>query len=389
MKTVDRRLFLTLGGLSGVMGLAAPALGAQLARADASNEADERRVYLTGDGLNLTPGQYGRLLVRQADERGMAPDSYVLGGVVEELENRLAQILGKERAVFLATGTLANQLAIRVLGGGSSRAIVQAESHLYMDSGDCVQTLSNITLMPLAPGRATFTAADLTRVLDETRGGRVRSRVSAMQIETPVRRRQGEMFDPKEMGLVLALAKREGIRLHLDGARIFLQSAYTGTSVAEYAAPFDTVYVSLYKYFNAAAGAVLAGPRSLLDELYHTRRMYGGSLYQAWPYAGVALHYLDGFGSRFSAAIKVSEDLIRALARVDGVTVDRIPSGTNLFRLRVTRADAPTVRTRLAARGIVLAAPSSSGTFLVGVNESWNRTTGTELADAIARATAA
>ena len=143
--------------------------------------------------------------------------------------------------------------------------------------------------------------------------------------------------------------------------------------------------MSLYKYFNAAAGAILAGPHALLDDIYHTRRMYGGGLNQAWPYAAVALHYLDGFQERFARAIKVSEDFIRALKRVDGVAVEPVPSGTNLFRLRVLRTNAATLRTRLGTRGIVLANPSAEGTFLVGVNESWNRTTGAELADAVTR----
>ncbi len=125
-------------------------------------------------------------------------------------------------------------------------------------------------------------------------------RVSVISIETPVRRKQGERFDPEELKKIVALARREGIRLHLDGARLFLQAAYTGESVAETARPFDTVYVSLYKYFNAASGAILAGPRELLRDLYHRRRMFGGGLAAAWPFAAVALNYLPGFQERFT-----------------------------------------------------------------------------------------
>jgi threonine aldolase len=390
MTTVNRRRFLEIGGIGGAFGALSPAatFGAQQGRG-AQGEENDRTVALSGDGLNLTPAQYARLLARLADEQGFTPDNYILGGVVDELEARFARVLGKERAVFLPTGTLANQLAVRTLAGGSSRAIVQAESHLYMDSGDCVQTLSNITLMPLAPGRATFTVEEVQRVLDDTRGGRVLRPVSVLQIETPVRRRVGQVFDGGEMVKVVALAKREGIRLHLDGARLFLEAAYAARPVTEYTAPFDTVYVSLYKYFNAAGGAILAGPRALLDELYHTRRMYGGGLYHAWPYAAVALHYLEGFSERYARAIAVSEDLIRGLGRVDGVSVERVPSGTNLFRLRVTRTDPAALRRRLAARGILLAAPSANGTFLVGVNETLNRATGAELVDAFVRESAA
>src|SRR4029077_3539697 len=169
------------------------------------------------------------------------------------------------------------------------------ESHFYQDEGDCAQTLSALTLIPLAPGRATFSADDVQRVIDQARAGRVVSRASVISIESPVRRKQGERFDPIELKKIIALARREGIRLHLDGARLFLQAAYTGESVADHARPFDTVYVSLYKYFNAASGAILAGPRDVIDGIYHGRRMFGGGLNHAWPFAVVALHYLDGF----------------------------------------------------------------------------------------------
>src|SRR3989442_11320985 len=108
-------------------------------------------------------------------------------------------------------------------------------------------------------------------------------------------------------------ARKARLGLLLGGARLFLASAYTAIAPASYAALFDTVYVSLYKYFNAAGGAVLAGPRQLLENLYHQRRMFGGGLRQAWPYAAVALHYLDGFSERFQQAAATADTLFQAL----------------------------------------------------------------------------
>jgi threonine aldolase len=224
-------------------------------------------------------------------------------------------------------------------------------------------------------------------VLDQTRTARVVSRVSVISIETPVRRRQGERFAPGELQKIVELARREGIRLHLDGARLLLQAAYTGENVAETARPFDTVYVSLYKYFNAASGAILAGPREVLDGMYHVRRMFGGGLPNVWPFAVVALHYLAGFVDRFSRAVKVSEELIHSLQQGQGLAIDRIPSGTNLFRLRLPAGDPAAFQKRLAARGVLLPAPQRD-TFLVGVNETLNRTTAAELTDAFVRAMA-
>jgi len=380
MDALNRRHFLQLSSLSA--GIALPRVA--FAAAPAAT-AEDRRVRLSGDGLGLTPLEYSALVHRLIEEHGIAPDSYSLGGIVEQLEDECARALGKERAIFMPTGTLANHMAVRALGGGASRVIVQEQSHLYQDEGDCAQTLSNLTLMPLAPGRATFTADEVQRLLDETKAARVVSRVSAISIETPVRRKQGARFDPVELKKIIAIARRDGIRLHLDGARLFLESAYSGDNVADYCRPFDTVYVSLYKYFNAASGAVLAGPREIIDGMYHGRRMFGGGLNHVWPFALVAHHYFNGFGERYTRAVTASEEWIAKLQRHERFTIERIPLGTNLFRVQARGVDPEAFRTRLEASGVLLG-PAQDGRFLVGVNETLNRTTATALTDAFVRA---
>jgi len=138
----------------------------------------------------------------------------------------------------------------------------------------------------------------------------------------------------------------------LDGARLFLASAYTGIAPETYGGLFDTVYVSLYKYFNAAGGAVLAGPRHLLDGLYHQRRMFGGSLRQAWPYAAVALHYLDGFSGRFERAVAAADLLLQALRGHPGCEVLRPAAATNVTRLQVSGACAAALPERLLMRDV-------------------------------------
>ena len=388
MTTFNRRRLLQVAALSAA-GAGLPARAFAGLRPEAIEAAAEvtndRTVRLSGDGVGLTPTQYAALLVRLLDEKAMTPDSYSLGGIVEELEAQCARLLGKERAIFMPTGTLANHMAVRALATGSSRVIVQEQSHFYQDEGDCAQTLSNLTLMPLAPGRAAFTVDEVQHVLDQTKGARVVSRVSVLAVETPVRRKQGEHVDAAELSRIITIAKREGIRLHLDGARLFLQAAYTGEDVVEYVRPFDTVYVSLYKYFNAASGAILAGPRDVIDGMYHARRMFGGGLNTVWPFAVVALHYLDGFSRRYASAVRISEDWIRSLGQKEAFAIERIPSGTNLFRLRVRGTDPGAFQKRLAARGVMLPAPQGDA-FLVGVNETLNRTTAPELTDAFTRA---
>jgi threonine aldolase len=310
-------------------------------------------VQFRSDGLGLSPAGYARLLAEIAETRGIEVDDYSRGGVVAELEQRMAALLGKEIAVFLPTGTLANHLAVRKLTEGRGRRVlVQQESHLWNDEGDCATHLSGLTLVPLAPGRATITLAEIEQAVDGAPEMRVAVPVGAISIETPVRRVAGEAFAPDEMRAISRFARERGIGLHLDGARLLIEAAYTGIAPADTAALFDTVYLSLWKYLNAASGAILAGPRDLLDGLYHERRMFGGTLPHAWPYAAIALHFLDGFAERFAAAIAMSERLLAALAEHRRVTVEHRAAATNVAIIRVAGANAATLPRHLAARHI-------------------------------------
>src|SRR4051812_6881391 len=161
-----------------------------------SDDSASTRIYAYGDGVTRSPAEYAALLASLTANDQVEADFYSQGGIVEKLEKHLAKILGKEAAVWLPTGTLANQLAIRLLcGGNHRRALLQADSHLYRDCGDCVQTLSGITLIPLAPGRPGFTVEDVEQAAKESQMGRVATPIGAIQIETPVRRHHGQQFD--------------------------------------------------------------------------------------------------------------------------------------------------------------------------------------------------
>jgi threonine aldolase len=314
----------------------------------------DARVHFRSDGLALSPADYARLLAHLAEESGIEADEFSCDGVVAQLEQRMAAILGKETAVFLPSGTLANNLALRLLAQRGRRVLVQRESHIYNDTGDGAQELIGLTLIPLAPGRASFTLEEAVAEVERAEAGRVLAPVGVISVESPVRRVAGEVFDFTEMQRIAGFARERGIGLHLDGARLFLASPYTGIAPETYAALFDTVYVSLYKYFNAAGGAVLAGPRELLENLYHQRRMFGGSLRQAWPYAAVALHYLDGFAERFGCAVAAADILFDALRGHRCCEIVRSPAGTNVARLRVGGGDAARLPERLLARGVAI-----------------------------------
>jgi threonine aldolase len=348
--------------------------------ASASEEPVDRTVYLGGDGVPLTPRAFTALLDSLTRKADIQEDNYLLGGDIARFEQEWATLLGKETAVFMPSGTLANQLALRALAGSRRRVIVPEMSHVYNDTGDACQTLSGLTLMPLAAGAATFTLKDVEAVLARTAGGRVATDVGAILIESPIRRLAGQMFDWEEARRITALARQRGIGTHLDGARLFIASAYTGISPADYAAPFDTVYVSLWKYFNSGIGAILAGPKRVLDGMFHVRRMFGGNLATGWPAAVVARHYMDGYLDRLKSAVRVSEEFYRAIGSHPKVRVTPIPNGTNLRRVMVSGTDLTALARRLNERQIRLPGGAPDGTVTLGVNETWTRTTGAELA---------
>jgi threonine aldolase len=319
--------------------------------------AENYRIHFRSDGLAPSPAEYARLLACLAENNGIAADEFSRDGVVTRLEERMAAMLGKEAAVFVPSGTLANHMALRILAQRGRRVLVQRESHIYNDSGDCAQELSGLALIPLAPGQATFELSHVAAEVARAEEGRVATPVGVISIESPVRRLLGEVFDFSEMQRIVAFARERDIGLHLDGARLFLASAYTGISPRTYAGLFDTVYVSLYKYFNAAGGAVLAGPSHLLGNLYHQRRMFGGGLRQAWPYAAVALYYLDGFGERFGRAVKAADEVFTALQEHGRCEIVRSPAATNVTRLRVRGCGAAGLPERLLQHGIAIRSP--------------------------------
>ena len=376
MNKLQRRNFLKLSAASALI----PAFGLP-AFAFKNKMADKKTIAdFTGDGINLTTKEYAQLLAQLTEKDTLIDDYYSLNGCVEELEIKFAKLLGKEAAVFMPTGTLANHLAIRSLAGNNKRVIVQQESHVYNDTGDSTQILSNLNLIPLAANKATFSLEEVDAVVKKTESGRVASKVGVISIESPVRRKQGEVFEYEQMKQIATYAKANDIKMHLDGARIFLATPYTGITVTEYASLFDTVYVSLYKYFNAASGAILAGPKSLIAPMYHTRRMFGGGLHQAWPYAAVANYYTDGFAERFAKAVALSEELIKKLSTNGRFEIHRIASGTNNFRLTVKGMEAKTFVENLKSNRIIARAGGPTPNDLIlQVNESLLRSTATEL----------
>lgn len=346
-------------------------------------------INLASDGEALSPLAYAELLARLTRERDVRADNFGAGGIVSEFEARVAALLGKERAILMPTGTLANMLALdRLAGPSRRRVIVQRDSHILNDTGDSCERVMGLKLIALQDNEAGFTAAAVAAELERTASARVAVPVGAISIETPVRRRHAQLVAETDIDAVAALARREGIALHLDGARLFIAAAATGRSVRRYADPFDTVYVSLYKYMNVPFGAVLAGPAGVIDGLHHDRRRHGGGLNQFWPIALVAGHVLDGLEETWKNTLARMPPVLDRITASGRARVPPFPHVANIRPVTVAGADAARMA-RIAAgalaHGVKLPEPEGD-TFWIRANASWTHVEPDDLARRIVAA---
>lgn len=367
--TINRRDFLKTGSISA---LGVPFAGFSSAKLEKADMKVQKTVKFTRDGIDLNPMEYAELLTKIASEKGISVDSYSNGGIVNELEQKFADLLGKESAVFMPTGTLANHIALRKLAGNNKRIIVQAESHVYNDSGDSAQELSGLNLIPLAVGKTSFTLDEVQSAVLRAKNSKVKTTIGAVSIESPVRRTDDAMFDFGEMKKISEYAGQNNIKMHLDGARLFNAVAHSGISVKDYAKLFDTVYISMYKDFNAASGAILAGSKDFCKDLYHTRRMFGGGMPQVWPFAAVALYYADSFLPEYKQAMKQFSELERLLNKQKHFKIEKIQNGSNVFKLYVKAPNIELFRKKLAEKNIILPKPLGKDLFKLKINTTLN-----------------
>ncbi len=378
---MDRRRFLALSGLTA----ATPAFANALAGSVAADDELFKRTDFTSDGLGLDPREYSALLQQAATGGDLQADNYSNGGLIAQLEQKFARLLGKEAAMFVPTGTLANHLAVRKLAGSDRRVLVKAESHLYNDSGDCAQTLSGLNLVPLAEGRSTIKLEEIKGWVERSARGRVEMKVGAISIETPVRRKDHGMVGFGELERVCSYAREQGIRLHLDGARLFNLPYHSGKSVREYSALFDSVYVSLWKHFNGASGAILAGDAGFIDGLLHTRRMFGGSLPHAWPQVALVAKYADGYEQEYARAWRAADQLLDLLQSDGRFKIRKVPDGTSKFFLALPGMAPEILAKRASKKGIVLpAGPPDAAEVGLQVNATILRRSPEALAQAFA-----
>jgi threonine aldolase len=245
------------------------------------------------------------------------------------LEERTAEILGKEAALFFPSGIMANQTALAVLTQPGSEVILESGAHIFHYEEAAAARLSGIQLRPVptADGRLTGTLVEQAIRPSSP----YFPRTAAISVEnthlasggTPMR-----LADARE---IRELADRHSLAVHMDGARLWNAGVAAGVSPDEYAATADTVMVCFSKGLGAPVGSALAGTKELMEEAWRVRRRLGGSMRQSGIIAAGALHALDHHMDRLGQDHELAGALAHGLGRIEGVSV--VPPESNIVMI--------------------------------------------------------
>jgi threonine aldolase len=287
---------------------------------------------------------------RAIAEAEVGDDVFGDDSTVLRLEARVAELLGKDAALFVPSGTMANQLAVRIHTQPGDEILVEAQAHLYYYEAGGPAALSGVMCRCLPGQRGVFTATDIEAALRPADAHFPPTRLVC--VENTHNRGGGKVWPLDRLREIAACARRHGLALHLDGARLWNASVVAGVPERDYAALFDTVSVCFSKGLGAPVGSALAGPRDVIARGRRFRKMFGGGMRQAGILAAGALFALEHHRERLAEDHAHARRLAEVLAELPGAAIDPAGVETNLVYFRVTRRPAAEIMAELKAAGV-------------------------------------
>lgn len=248
---------------------------------------------------------------------------------VIRLQNRIAEIMGKEAACFVPTGSMANQTSIRAHTEPGDEVIAHEDSHIIHYETGAPAALSGVMIRVLRGPRGLFDVADVDAAVRPPSVHFPNSRL--LVIENTHNRGGGAVWPLEQVRRVTSHARTLGLRLHLDGARIWNACAATGHQPVDYAQSFDTVSCCFSKGLGAPVGSAVAGSREIIARVARFRKMFGGTMRQSGILAAAALHALDHHRQRLIEDHANAKRLARGLAEIPGITLNLDHVETNLI----------------------------------------------------------
>jgi len=275
---------------------------------------------------------------------------------INELQARVAALLGKEAALWLPSGTMANQVALRALTRPGDDVIVSRESHAVWHETGGGAANAGVQFTEIGCG-GRFTAREFVDAI-KPRDHMLYPPTTLVEVENTHNRAGGIVIDQDEATGICAAARERQITSFLDGARLWNAAVASGRSVAELAAPFDVVSVALSKGLGAPAGTMLAGPRDVIRDSIRHRRMFGGAMRQIGILGAAGLYALDHHLDRLAedhANAQLIASTLRASSRVR-LVADPVQTNIVIFSVAEDGPDAAAVVASARARGVFVVA---------------------------------
>jgi len=332
--------------------------------------------FLSGHGAMAAHEELAEV-AEYCRKTGAEADVYGTGEFLNSFEEEMALLLGMEAAVFMPSGIMAQQAALRIWAdrAASRKFGLHATSHLEVNEHLAYLHMHRLERILLGDKSAPFTAKDLEKP------------IASALLELPYRRLGGVLPSWTELEAIKATARDRKIRLHLDGARLWESQPYYGKPLADICRGFDSAYVSFYKGIGAMTGSMLLGPADFIKDARIWQRRHGGNLYTLHPYAISSKINVDKRRDRFADYWSRTKALARALSTLDGVVLRPAEPHTPMLHVLLRGApDALTARRDRIARedrfwlgGILDSDVPGSSLLEIGVGDATLRLTDAEV----------
>jgi threonine aldolase len=263
-------------------------------------------------------------------EAEVGDDVFKEDPTVNKLEEYVAGLLGKEAALFVPSGTMANQVCLNVLTNPGDEVICEFDAHIFNYESASPAKLSGIQLMPVKGKLGVFTA-DQVEQLIRPKDAYYMPRTKVIEIENTHNRAGGSIWSMENIIELRNLAKKYDLFYHLDGARIWNASIETGISVKDYASQFDTVSCCLSKGLGAPVGSVIAGGKDFIKEAFRIRKSFGGGMRQAGILAAAGLYALQNNFERLKEDHKRAKILAERINEIKNLEINMAAVHTNIL----------------------------------------------------------
>lgn len=273
---------------------------------------------------------------------------------VQQLERYVAGLLGKEAAVFMPSGTMTNQVALRTHTEPGDEVILESQAHIYYYEGGAPAALAGVMCRLIDGDRGVFTAAALERVLRPVNVHYPKTKLVCL--ENTHNRGGGKIYPVDEIDAIAQVCQQHNLKLHLDGARLWNACIATGTDTADYVKAFDSVSVCFSKGLGAPIGSALAGSHEFIQRARRFRKMYGGGMRQAGMMAAGALYALKHHRARLEEDHINAQVLASGLQAIPGIAVDPNAVETNIVVFQTPSLPAQELVERLKLKGIYVGA---------------------------------